>query len=738
MNTDVAELEQELRPSVNTIAMAFVVAAISLLVLTELHLFPSRNVFLIIGSALFFLAALVWLLGKWKDEAGRWAAVLGVMGVIALGTMLAGVEVFAFFYALPIVLTAALLGAHRLIFAMLAESVVLLALSWAGAFGGLVGAFPLALLSIWLVGGVLFAMSAPHRKRLEWFWSHYLQAREMLDEAQHDREHLSQVMADLAQSNRQLNLLNERLEVMYAVAEEAQIAKTTFVAKVSHELRTPLNMIIGLADVLSEAPEMYGEPVPDALLKDLEIVRRNAEHLSNMINDVLDLSQADSGQLTLHREWVDMKTEVGKAVTVIRPLVEKKQLVLQMDMPPDLPQVYCDRTRIRQVVLNLVGNAVRYTDSGEISIAIRQENQEMVVSITDTGPGLRPEEADRIFDPFYRAVGTGAHESGASPIGSGLGLNISKQFIEAHHGRIWVESELGAGSTFAFRIPIAPFSAPTATANVQRWCADDWFWSERASWPQLPKSPYQYRVIVIDKTGTLQPHLEQIRNDVEFVAVNSPSEVTAAIHKYPAHLLLVNVPATDQLHAQIDDMRRSAPLTPIIGCTFPPRPHLMDETGVFRYLIKPITRSHLEEALQALPGPVQRVLIVDDVEEVQYVLKRMLQLLIPDIVVDGAATGSEALQALRRDHPDIVLLDIVLPDIDGWEVLKQKGRDPAIADIPTIMISAEDPVRQPMRSNVLVASIGAGLSLTQLMNCSLSLSRELLHPAGAPSTPAPR
>jgi CheY-like chemotaxis protein len=164
----------------------------------------------------------------------------------------------------------------------------------------------------------------------------------------------------------------------------------------------------------------------------------------------------------------------------------------------------------------------------------------------------------------------------------------------------------------------------------------------------------------------------------------------------------------------------------------------MDETGVFRYLIKPITRSHLEEALRALPGPVHRALIVDDVEEVQYVLERMLQLLIPDIVVEGAATGSEALQALRRDHPDIVLLDIVLPDIDGWEVLEQKRQDPDIADIPTIMISAEDPVRQPMRSNVLVASIGAGLSLTQLMNCSLSLSRELLHPAGATPAPAPR
>jgi CheY-like chemotaxis protein len=269
----------------------------------------------------------------------------------------------------------------------------------------------------------------------------------------------------------------------------------------------------------------------------------------------------------------------------------------------------------------------------------------------------------------------------------------------------------------------------------RRWIGDDWVWRERTAWPQLPEMPYQDRVVILDETATLQTHLDTFNSEVEFVLAQTGDDVLEAVRQCPAHVIIVNAPRVEQLQTLVDDLRGKVPATPIIGCVFPARPQQGLEEGILRYLIKPVVRADMEEALQALPSPVHRVLIVDDVPDVRHLFARMLHSVGEDIVIDTAATGVDALEAMKRGQPDLVLLDVILPDMDGWEVLKRKKYDAGIADIPTIMVSAEDPNRQPMRSDLLMTSIGSGFSITDLMNCSLALSEQLLH--APPASPAP-
>jgi CheY-like chemotaxis protein len=475
-------------------------------------------------------------------------------------------------------------------------------------------------------------------------------------------------------------------------------------------------MIIGLVDVVTETPDIYDPPLPPPLLEDLEIVRRNCEHLASMINDVLDLSQTEAGRLTLHRGWVDIREELNQAITVVRPLLEKKKLYLKLAIPPELPDIFCDRTRIRQVILNLLSNAARYTDQGGVTLQVAQGGEDVVVEIIDTGPGINPEEALRIFEPFYQAGDDVWREKG----GSGLGLSISKQFIERHGGKIWFESEPGRGSTFAFRLPISPLPPPAAGAK--RWINENWLWYERTAWPNLPKLPYQPRLVVCDETANLQHLLGHYADEIEFVYTTSLAQTLAALESCPAHAVIVNAATVGRARRFMKRARLEIQTTPIIGCALPPRIDRALAAGAINYLIKPIARVDLGQALEKLPNPVRTVLIADDDPDVRNLLSRMLATFDTGIKVYTAATGKEALSQLRACSPDVMLLDVVMPDLDGWQVLAQKGKEEAIRAIPVIIVSAQDPREQPVHSDLLLATFGSGISIPKVLRSSLELS----------------
>jgi CheY-like chemotaxis protein/anti-sigma regulatory factor (Ser/Thr protein kinase) len=402
-------------------------------------------------------------------------------------------------------------------------------------------------------------------------------------------------------------------------------------------------------------------------------------------------------------------------------LLEKKKLSLQVTIPDDLPLVYCDRTRIRQVILNLISNAARYTEQGGITVEVTQQGRFVLVSVEDTGPGISPEDVEKIFDPFFQTGDNLWHDQE----GSGLGLSISKQFVERHDGEIWLESEPGVGSTFCFKLPISPLSPSVAGAG--RWIDDDWVFRERTSWPNLPKLPYKQRVILCDETDNLYALFTAYFDDIEFVDTDDLAQVEQELQHSPAHAVILNTISPRNLELMVEQARSEISDTPIIGCSLPPRVDHAVAAGATGRLIKPVRQADLEAMMETV-GPVSRVLVVDDNPDILQLFRRMLHIYDDTLEILTASSGEAALNELHLRQPDLMLLDIVLPDLDGWQVLEHIKKDGAIKNMPVIVVSAEDILEQTM-SDVLLATMGQGLSINQVLRCSLQLSKLLLEPS---------
>ena len=230
-------------------------------------------------------------------------------------------------------------------------------------------------------------------------------------------------------------------------AERANAAKTQFLANMSHELRTPLNAVLGFTELILD--ETYG-PVPPDIRDPVERVERNGQHLLGLINDVLDISKIESGRFTLSIDDYAMRDVVRSVVASVDPLATEKGIRLVRDVPADLPRGRGDQKRIIQALMNLVGNAIKFTEEGEVTIAVETRGDSFVVSVSDTGPGIRLEDHETIFDEFHQVDGSITRQKG----GTGLGLTIAKRMIEMQGGRLWVESAPGRGAKFTFNLPI--------------------------------------------------------------------------------------------------------------------------------------------------------------------------------------------------------------------------------------------------------------------------------------------
>jgi PAS domain S-box-containing protein len=230
-------------------------------------------------------------------------------------------------------------------------------------------------------------------------------------------------------------------------AEAAAQTKSEFLANMSHEIRTPLNAILGYTELVLDG--IYGD-VPENIQEVLERVTKNGHHLLGLINDVLDLSKIEAGQLVLSLNDYSMQEVVQTVFTAVESLAAEKDLELKVSVSAELDSGKGDEQRIVQVLLNLVGNAIKFTEVGEVRLEVKDSNGTFLVSVSDTGPGLPEADQQRIFEEFHQADGSRTRKKG----GTGLGLSIAKRIVEMHGGRIWVESDLGKGSTFWFTIPV--------------------------------------------------------------------------------------------------------------------------------------------------------------------------------------------------------------------------------------------------------------------------------------------
>jgi signal transduction histidine kinase len=229
--------------------------------------------------------------------------------------------------------------------------------------------------------------------------------------------------------------------------EVASRHKSQFLANMSHELRTPLNAILGYTELIIDG--IYGE-TPERMHTVLERVQSNGKHLLGLINDVLDLSKIEAGQLVLSLGDYSIKDMVHGVYSAVEPLANTKKLAFKIELPPDLPPARGDDRRLTQVLLNLVGNAIKFTDTGEVAIKAAASNGAYTISVCDTGPGIAEADQAKIFEEFQQADSSQTKAKG----GTGLGLSIARRIVEMHGGRLWVESSPGHGSTFSFTVPV--------------------------------------------------------------------------------------------------------------------------------------------------------------------------------------------------------------------------------------------------------------------------------------------
>ena len=686
--------------------------------------------FRLLEAALYLSPLLTLALYSWRPQVGRWFAVLAPAAILfALQSWLPIPGSMALL-AIATGLAAALIGTRAAVGVAAASVLGLFVLrATAGAFDG----WQTGIAFIAIVTTLVLTTSVQRTVANVAAWSHsyYLQAVRIMQENRTGQGALQQALEELAHANRQMTLLYERQTVLQRMAEEAERTKSAFVAKVSHEFRTPLNMIIGLASVMIENPRMYGRALPAALLEDLRIIYRNCDHLASLVNDVLALSQLQSGSVALHREPLDLAATINEALDVVRPLISQKKLALNVELPHHLSPIAADRTRIRQVILNLLSNAARFTDKGAISVHASEQDEQVIIAVADSGPGIPAAALERIFEPFCQASEQVWREKG----GSGLGLTISKQFVELHGGRIWLESEVGVGTVFFVALPLV--EAHPVARLPGSWISREWQWRERTNRGSLPTQPDRPRVVVYDPTAKIEPGLSSYNDQVEVVAYASMAEAIEDVHKTPAHAVLLGADSVVELLPLLHAAAPQLPDTPVLGWALPLRTAPALRAGADHYLVKPLSLATLKQGLAAVPQPLRRVLVADDDDEARRLLTRMLALYDADMVVAAAADGEEALRLLHEQDFDLLLLDMMMPRRNGLQVLEALRNDAHTCGLPVIMISAQDLyAAQPVCSE-LVITLGDGIQLGKALECAVGVAQILFSPLQAPR-PAPQ
>jgi signal transduction histidine kinase/CheY-like chemotaxis protein len=500
----------------------------------------------------------------------------------------------------------------------------------------------------------------------QWSLYSFAEAQKNMEEARQQRAQLARVLKDLDQAYYRLQRANTALVAARKAAEEAERFKTEFVTNVSHELRTPLNLIVGFSEMMMTAPESYGVQLPGPYRSDLNALYHSARHLLALVDDVLDLARIEAGKIALARDEVDMATLVAEATDMVRDYIAAKGLELQVDVSPDLPKLWIDRLRIRQVLLNLLVNAARFTERGWIRVEISRQSEEVLVRVTDTGQGIPAQDMPKIFEEFR----TTDQPASTWHSGTGLGLPISKKFVELHHGRMGVESIYLQGTSFWFTLPCAPgLMARQELSRVDR------------SQPTIRLGASE-RIIVVAHEDARVAHLLQRYLDGYRVVGAADAEEGVALAEELEAIALVTDAVTTSLSVPPADV-----LT--VRCPLPSGRRAAMALGADDFLVKPVSRQELWAAIERLGRPVRRVLIADDDPEIVRLFRRMLCTHIPPQDCLEAYNGEETLCLARSEKPDLVLLDLMMPEMDGIGVLERMAADPALADIPVIIVSAK-------------------------------------------------
>jgi len=507
---------------------------------------------------------------------------------------------------------------------------------------------------------------------------------------------------ELARRNEELARQQERLALLNDELRRANVLKSQFLSTMSHELRTPLTRIIGFGSLLLRGRK--GESLSDRQRDNAERILSSARNLVTLINDILDLSRIEAGRLDIFRREVDLRELLDALRAELEPQAQARGLYMRVAVDSEPQRVVTDADRLRQVLTNLVGNAVKFTPQGGVTIRVTRAGESIIVAVQDTGVGIASDQQERIFDEFYQADQSNTRTAG----GAGLGLTISRRLTALLGGRLTLSSTPHAGSTFSVILPATPqaHAIPGPATGSAR----------------MP-APGSGRVLVIDDDPEMVVLLERAlegSNYRVFGALSADEGVRKAHEVNPDAILLdVTMPETDGWRA-LHRLKRDPEIAhiPVVMHTIVADQALGFSLGATDYLVKPVEREQLLTALGRLrPVASGPILVVDDDENIRTLLSAILSE--EHIPVAQAASGEEALRLVTQQLPRLIVLDLMMPGLDGFDVLRRLRAGAHTRHIPVVVVTAKSLTREEERLLSKEASMVItknGLPLEQLLD----------------------
>ena len=492
-----------------------------------------------------------------------------------------------------------------------------------------------------------------------------------------------------------LENINKELAGARDEALDATRAKSVFLANMSHELRTPMNAIIGYSEMLIEDAEEDGQ---ERYIADLKKIHTAGKHLLQLINDILDLSKIEANKLELYLETFDVGTMIQDVSTTIQPLAEKNGNNIVINSAAELGLMRADLTRVRQILFNLLSNACKFTDHGTVSLTTTREKRNgedwFTISVKDSGIGMTEEQIGKLFQPFSQADSSTTRKYG----GTGLGLAITRRFCEMMGGNISVQSQIGNGSTFIVQLPAEVIEQQAGKTDSVIKSIE-------------PKSGEACTVLSIDDDPTIHDLLTRFLNKEGFkveVALSGEEGIRLAKKLHPQVILLdVLMPNMDGW-AVLSALKSDGDIAtiPVIMMTIVDDKNLGFTLGASDYICKPVDWNHLLTMVKKYRGiqVPSSALVVEDDADSREMLSRVL---VKDgWSVDEAENGRVALKSISQHRPDIILLDLMMPDIDGFEFLAKLREREQWRSIPVIVVTGKDLTEEDhMKLNSNVARI---------------------------------
>lgn len=495
--------------------------------------------------------------------------------------------------------------------------------------------------------------------------------------------------------NERLLLMRDQLAARLEELSAATHARDRFIAMMSHEMRTPLNAILGYAELLELEIEGH---INEGQRRNLERIRVGSRHLLDLINDVLDLARADARKLELDLRPIDVQATIEEVVALLEGQAKQAGLTIEHALPSTLPFVSADLQRLRQILTNLIGNAIKFTEKGSIRVTAEPNDAEGVVEIRviDTGIGIDPANATEVFKEFFQADNALTRPYG----GSGLGLAISQRLARAMGGDITVESKVGSGSTFTVRLPIAA----TGSIARERDTADHEARMRRHAEPTPVATPYEPVPVVAfaDNESALAALSGHVAPTVRLIWTTLEKDVADIVEKEGAPLVILDIGSRNGsawrvAHEITERAKASTPAILLLPeITAGPDPKLASgvDLGLVALVPKPFTSDQLTRAVSTAAGGTSEesrerfdVLVIDDDADSRRVAGRFLRE--RGMEVRECPDGETGLVEMRLRPPDVAVLDLMMPVLDGFGVLATMRADPLLSTIPVVVLTAK-------------------------------------------------